>query len=1000
MAASTTYNRIPSSSGSPPTATLWDIFLCFRGSDTRYNFTDHLYKALLRTGIRTFMDDPELRSGEVISDSLIQAIQNSKAYIVVLSENYASSPWCLDELVEILQCCRTMQRSVIPVFYNIDPSVVRHQMGRFEQAFEKHQTRFDKEKVEKWSLALREVSHFSGYTVTENRSQSDIVDEVVDRILLEINPVALNVAKYPVGLDSRVRSISTLLESDPESVIRIGIHGMGGVGKTTLAKAVYNEHYKRFQGSCFLANVREVSKTDQGLVSLQKQLIGDVLKRTNINIGNVDQGIELIRARICSRKVLIVIDDLDDPKPLEVLDGSLVSGSITIITTRNEDMLDSIKVQAKYKVNELDEDQSCQLFAQHAFGDHKIPHKFTELTIDILKRAGGLPLALRVFGSNLLNQPEEEWRWFIDKLNRVPIDDIEKKLLISFDALKSIDPMLQNIFLDMACFYIGHNVDHMAIRIMEACYTHVHRNIDILKKRCMLTIDEYGILGMHDLLRDMGREIARNNSSDEPGKYSRLWVSEDVNTVLKNYKGTEAIHGIIYGKFDYEKKVEGVTFNSESFKRMSKLRFLYLNNVNLTGSFEQTFEDLRWFHWVHCPLECLPSNFYPQKLVVLELPFSNMRTMGEQNMVLLKLKTLDMSHSPNLITAPDFTLLPCLETLDLQGCSNLRSLPDSICSLRALKILNLRCCSRLEALPTKLGSIESLKELGAGNLNVSILPDSMGRLSNLVKLDFSSNKNLETLPDSMSNLGSLEEIFAEECCSLKRFPDLSSLKHLKKLNLMNCEVLKEIQGLEEATSLEHLWLQNCRSLERLPNLSNFKQLKSLNLPYCESLKEIQGLEEVTSLKYLRLNNCTSLERLPSLCNLKQLEVLDISHCNSLKEIIGLEEHLEFDCCNLSSVSKLPPSLQWVHAEGCTSLKRFPNSSNLKQLEELKLSNCRSLESLPNLSNSKQLKRLDLRGCSGLTEIQGLEELTSLQILDMVGCNLSLLTERFFEVSWI
>lgn len=156
---------------STKTPTRWDVFLSFRGSDTRYKFTSHLYSALDRHGVQTYMDDPELRTGEVLSEALLQAIKDSKTYIVVFSEDYASSRWCLDELVEIYGCYETMKRLVIPVYYNIDPSDVRYQTGSFKPAFEKHQSRSgsDTDKVKKWSLTLANVSSFSGKTISAQR---------------------------------------------------------------------------------------------------------------------------------------------------------------------------------------------------------------------------------------------------------------------------------------------------------------------------------------------------------------------------------------------------------------------------------------------------------------------------------------------------------------------------------------------------------------------------------------------------------------------------------------------------------------------------------------------------------------------------------------------------------------------------------------------------------------------------------------------------------------
>ena len=142
----------------------YDVFLSFRGEDTRYGFTGNLYKALCDRGIHTFIDDEDLQSGEEITPALVKVIEESRIAIIVLSHNYASSSFCLDELAAILDC-KNKGLLVIPVFYKVDPSDVRHQRGSYEEALTNHQRRFKskKEKLQKWKMTLRQVADFSGY---------------------------------------------------------------------------------------------------------------------------------------------------------------------------------------------------------------------------------------------------------------------------------------------------------------------------------------------------------------------------------------------------------------------------------------------------------------------------------------------------------------------------------------------------------------------------------------------------------------------------------------------------------------------------------------------------------------------------------------------------------------------------------------------------------------------------------------------------------------------
>ncbi|XP_019071815.1 disease resistance protein RPV1-like [Vitis vinifera] len=142
----------------------YDVFLSFRGEDTGKSFTDHLHRALCQRGVKTFMDD-KLSRGQEISPALVKAIEESRFSVIVFSENYASSTWCLEELVKIIDCTKAMGHAALPVFYNVEPSHVRKQTGSFAQAFAKHEEVYKEqmEKVIKWRVALTEAANISGW---------------------------------------------------------------------------------------------------------------------------------------------------------------------------------------------------------------------------------------------------------------------------------------------------------------------------------------------------------------------------------------------------------------------------------------------------------------------------------------------------------------------------------------------------------------------------------------------------------------------------------------------------------------------------------------------------------------------------------------------------------------------------------------------------------------------------------------------------------------------
>ncbi|XP_065623379.1 TMV resistance protein N-like [Quercus suber] len=254
----------------------YDVFLSFRGEDTREGFTSHLYKALCDKGINTFIDG-KLHRGEGISEELIQVIKSSSILVIVFSENYADSIWCLDELFVIVECNeKDPEVQICPVFYNIDPSEIRNQKGNFGKALAKHEKKLknNKNKVQTWRYALRKAANASGWHYKKGcatyKSESDFIQNIVEEIAnAKVNWTQLYVAEYPVGIKSRVEAIESLLDIGSDEFCVVGIYGLPGIGKTTIAKAVYNIIANCFDGSSFLENVRENLGIDAGIIKLQ-----------------------------------------------------------------------------------------------------------------------------------------------------------------------------------------------------------------------------------------------------------------------------------------------------------------------------------------------------------------------------------------------------------------------------------------------------------------------------------------------------------------------------------------------------------------------------------------------------------------------------------------------------------------------------------------------------------------------------------------------------------
>nr|AXU93562.1 RPP4/RPP5-like protein [Arabidopsis thaliana] len=866
------------SSSSSPSSRRYDVFPSFSGVDVRKTFLSHLIEALDRRSINTFMDHGIVRSC-IIADELISAIREARISIVIFSENYASSTWCLNELVEIHKCHKDkdLDQMVIPVFYGVDTSEVRKQIGEFGDVFKKTCEDKPEDQKQRWVKALTDISNLAGEDLRNGPSEAAMVVKIANDVSNKLFPLPKGFGDL-VGIEDHIEAIKSILCLESEDArIMVGIWGQSGIGKSTIGRALFSQLSRQFHHRAFVTYKSTSGSDVSGMkLSWEKELLSEILGQKDIKIDHFG----VVEQRLKHKKVLILLDDVDNLEFLKTLVGKAEwfgSGSRIIVITQDRQLLKAHEIDLVYEVKLPSQDLGLQMISQYAFGKDSPPDDFKALAFEVAELVGSLPLGLSVLGSSLKGRDKDEWVKMMPRLRNDSDDKIEETLRVCYDSY--VKELLEDD--------VG---------------------LTMLAEKSLIRITPDGYIEMHNLLEKL--------------------------EVLTEKTGTETLLGIRLPK-------PLLVIDEESFKGMRNLQYLEIGYYgDLPQSLVYLPLKLRLLDWDDCPLKSLPSTFKAEYLVKLIMKYSKLEKLWEGTLPLGSLKKMNLSGSKNLKEIPDLSLAINLEELDLAGCKSLVTLPSSI--QNAIKLINLDMsdCKKLESFPTDLNleSLEYLDLTGCPNLrNSPAIKMGCSQERNEIEVeDCFWNKNLPGLDylDCLTRCMPCE-FRPEQLAFLnvrgykheKLWEDIQSLGSLEEMDLSESENLTEIPDLSKATKLESLILNNCKSLVTLPStIGNLHRLVRFEMKECTGLEVLPTDVNLSSLMILDLSGCSSLRTFPLIST--RIECLYLEN-TAIEEV---------PCC-IEDFTRLTVLLMYC----CQRLKTIsPNIFRLTRLKLADFTDCRGV----------------------------------------------------------
>ncbi|KAG2300257.1 hypothetical protein Bca52824_036729 [Brassica carinata] len=754
----------------------------------RYSFVSHLSAALSREGISVSVNDEDVQNQTVNDWATVS--------VVVISD--LGKPWFV-KLTKVTERMDNNGHLVVSVIYGVDP-LNRGLLIEF---------------LEDRNL----IAHRSRSSTNTKNSDSELVTEIVGEVYEKLFPTER------IGIYWKLLEIEDLLCKQPWGILRsIGLWGIPGIGKTTLAKAVFDRMSNDdYDASCFIENFDEAFHKE-GLHRLVDENIGKVLKEKFGIDSSYIMRPSLLKTKLCDKTILLVLDDVRDPLAAESFLGRLECfgpGSLIIMTSRDKNVFPFCQISQIYEVQGLKEHEALQLFSQSAFGKKVPEDNHMEMSMKVVDYANGNPLALQIFGQELKAKMSE-------------MDD-------AFVNLKQYPPQ----------------------KIQDGL-----RN---------------NVLQMSNLIKDIGKDILNG----ETERCTRMWDPSNIKYLLEDDKvkasgePKETLKSVVVVEDIDSMSLDTSNFKfdvkNDVFKNMFNLRYLKIYNsstkdvpgLNFPNGLGSLPCQLRLLYWENYPLQALPKDIYLGHLVELSMPYSQLQELTALTTKHLKmLKRIRLCHSQQIVKFDHFLYAQNVELIDLQGCTRLGSFPDTS-ELQHLRVVNLSGCTEIKSFR---GAPPNIEELHLQGTSISEIPISMVTHSSQVKLD---RKKLLSILDefedddlvdleSVTNLvkvrsynnhqgfGKLVHLNMKDCSKLRCLPDMVNLESLQVLLLSGCTRLEEIMGFPRNMRKLYIGGTAVKEVPQLPQTLEF-----LNAHGCKYLKSIHLDFEQLPRHYI-FSNCYNL----------------------------------------------------------------------------------------------------------------------------------------------